>query len=566
MNDASNLLKERSQSYLLDLTLQIEHDLTREDASPAERASTLELGTAQFTQINALLKATLDAADLPSFTEVERTWAKMFDDLYFTELESDSSAIEAKVLPGETPWEVRRLARYRQVLRLGLAMWAAHLYGRWEHEPAEETPLEAMRILSQRFESIDALFDVFERASEREDNDERLPWTEWFLGELPTGEAHFIPTRSELLFTTVLLAVILAPAQAPTVRPRHWLTWQYEEVTAALERLDSEAPRWGRLIPEGELDTGLQASTHAPLESWHKRVATVSEMFAAAKSDTEAEESEKLRHASLDGKRVADFRVHLLAKTRESRLIRDIFALHGVVERLDASPEGHVALVSRSWMPKSYFTPDSRVVGLEMTAGDLARVTQNAEINQLLEAIDDEAPRPCVGTLSDTVVQAIKDLRDGQRRPSLIVIPIGWELHRALGLDGWRNKGGSHPLIPLNRRRDFEGIFHDVPVIDFPHVRKDRLWVVDLAAAACYREWPSDEESGIEFELKAFDVEAATAMLTEHPEVRAEGFDDRQAMDQLRERVLVSLRLCWEVRSHDPGASISIAIPAEFQR
>jgi hypothetical protein len=566
MNDASNLLKERSRSYLLNLSLQIEHDLTREDALPAERASTFELGTAQFTQINALLKATLDAADLHSFTEVERTWAKMFDDLYFTELESDASALEAEVLPGEAPWGVRRLARYRQVLRLGLVMWAAHLYGKAEHEPAEEMPLDAVRILSQRFESIEALFDVFERASEWEDDDERLPWTEWFLGELPTGEAHFIPTRSELLFATVLLTVILAPAQVPTLHPRHWLTWQYEEVTGALERLDLEAPRWGRLIPEGELDVGLQASTHAPMESWHKRVATVREMFAAAKRDTEAEESKELRDATLDGERVADFRAHLLAKTRESRLIKDIFALHGDIEHLDASPEGHVTLVSRSWMPKSFFTPDSRIVGLEMTAGDLARVTQNAEINQLLEAIDDEVPRPCAETLSATVVRAIEDLRNGGRRPSLVVIPIGWELHRALGLGGWRNMADSHPLIPLNRRRDFEGIFHDVPVIDFPHAPKDRLWVVDLAAAARYREWPSDEESGIEFELKAFDVEAAAAMLAEHPEVRAEGFDDRQAIDQLRERVLVSLRLCWEVQGHDPGASISIAIPAEFQR
>jgi len=565
MNDASDLLKERSRSYLLDLSLQIEHDLTREDASPAERESTFELGRAQFAQINALLKATLDAADLPSFTEAERNWAKMFDDLYFVNRETEASDSEAEVLPGEAPQEVRRLARYRQVLWMGLAMWAAHLYGRPEHEMAEEMPLDALRILSQRFESIETLLDVFERASEREAMDEKLPWTEWFLGELPTGEAHFIPTRSELLFTMVLLATILAPAQAPTLRPRDWLTWQFGEVTAALERLDAQASRWNRLIPEGELDTGLKAPTYTPLEPWRKRLKTVREMFEAAKRDTETEEGEKLRDAPLDNERVADFRAHLLAKTRESRLIRDIFALHGDIEHLDAPPDGHIALVSRSWMPKSFFTPESRVVGLDMTAGDLARVTQNAEINQLLDALGEAEPRPCAETLSATVVQAIEDLRIGGRRPSLIVIPIGWELHRALGLDGWRNTADSHPLIPLARRRDFEGIFHDVPVIDFPHAPKDRLWVVDLAATAHYREWPSNDESGIKFKLQAFGREAAAAMLAEHPEVRAEGLDDQQAIEQLRERVLISLELCWEVQAHDLGASIAIAVPQELQ-
>jgi len=188
MSDASDLLKERSRSYLLGLSLQIEHELTREDASPAERKQMFELGRAQFTQINALLKATLDTADSSSFIEAEREWAKMFDDLYFDDRDDDTEALETEVLPGEAPREVRRLARYRQVLWLGLAMWAAHLHSKPDREQADDMPLQALRILSHRFDTIETLFDVFERASE-EDVEDKLPWTSWFLSKLPTREA-----------------------------------------------------------------------------------------------------------------------------------------------------------------------------------------------------------------------------------------------------------------------------------------------------------------------------------------------------------------------------------------
>jgi hypothetical protein len=565
MSEASDLLKERSRSYLLDLSLQIERDLTREDASSAEREQMFELGRAQFTQINALLKATLDTADSSSFVEAEREWAKMFDDLYFDDRDDDTEALEAEVLPGEAPREVRRLARYRQVLWLGLAMWAAHLYGKPEREQADDMPLQVLRILSHRFDTIETLFDVFERASE-ENVEDKLPWTSWFLSELPTREAHFIPTRQELLFTTVLFTTLLAGPGASTPGPRQWLTWQFDDITTALTRLDDEAERWSPLIPEQPPSSELTASANDPLQRWHDRVALARAMFTKAKSDTEADESAKVRRAPLDLERVDGFRSDVLTKTRESRLIRSIYVVQGSIERLPAPPEGHESLVAYSWLPKSSFTQDSLTSGLDMRAGDIGRDTIRAETTQLLAALDGGELRTSEQEITTEVRRAVDDLKDHGSRPSLIIIPSGWTLEQALGLRRWPKPANTHPLIPILRPRDFAGVLHGVPVIKFPTAPKDRLRVVDLAVAAQYREWPSDEDSGIQFDFKSFDTEAAEAMLAEHPEVRAKDVDDEEAIRILEERVLISLKLCWEISRGDPDGCISIAVPPELQR
>lgn len=110
-----------------------------------------------------------------------------------------------------------------------------------------------------------------------------------------------------------------------------------------------------------------------------------------------------------------------------------------------------------------------------------------------------------------------------------------------------------------------EGVLHDVPVLALPRAPKDRLWVLDLAQAANYREWPSDARSGIQLEFKSFDTDAAKTMLEENPGVRPEGADDAQAVQMLEERVLIRLRLCLEIRQGEPTAGVCLAVPEELQ-
>lgn len=559
MSDASELLQERSRSCLLDLGMQVERDLTRPGASELMRQRAFEFGRAQFTQVNALLKAMLDARDEKSFTEAEREWAKVFDSLYFPDREHDSGVAE---VPGEAPLQARRLARYRQVLWLGLAMWAAHLRAGSERHDAEEMPLKALRILGRRFTDIETLLDVFERASQ-EDSEDRPSWTSWFLAELPSREAHFIPTRSELLFTTVLL-ITASGEVGISLGPREWLQWQFDDLVAALDRLDLEAERWSALAPAPARDD-LNAEDPG-LGWWHKRVAAVREAFTRAKSETEAAEQVKVRQAPLDTEKVRDFCHTILVAAGDSRLIRDIFELQGGLEKLTEPPEGYGPLSSAYWMPKSFFTKDPNVLGVDMSARELGNGIIRAESDQLLNALDGVEPRNGGGDLVAAVAQSVQELRGRGLRPSLILIPLGWTLEQTLGLQRWPKRVHDHPLIPIRRSKDFEGVLHDVPVLVLPRAPKDRLWILDLSLVARYREWPSEAQSGIQLEFKGFDADAAEAMLEEHPEVRPEGADDAQAVQTLEEQVLVRLRLCWEIHEGESTAGVCLAVPDELQR
>ncbi|HTC72603.1 MAG TPA: hypothetical protein VK655_06915, partial [Solirubrobacteraceae bacterium] len=311
------------------------------------------------------------------------------------------------------------------------------------------------------------------------------------------------------------------------------------------------------------LNTGLRPPPSDSLQWWHDRVATTRAMFSRLKEDTDADERSKLRVARLDPRRVDTFRSTVLNSTRQARLVRDIFRLQGALEHLTAPPDGQVALASRTWLPKSYFAGESRLIGLEWVAGDLSRVTANSEIDALLKVLDGVV-HTSEGALLDTVKAAIRDLRHNHRRPSLIVIPIGWDLRQALELP-LRGASVTHDLIPPGHRGDFEGVIDDVPVIDFPHVPKDRLWVVDLASAAAMREWPSDDDSGIRFDLREFNEQRARALLAEHPEVREEGASDIDAVRSLQEKLLLTLTLCWDIVRREDGTAIEIAVPAELQ-
>jgi hypothetical protein len=564
VNSAAALLKDRSQLYLMRLARNVEQDLTRDDATAQERARTLELGVSFFSQINALLKATLDTGDLDTFAAVERQWAGMFEE-WLPDEEDDQG------LAHDPGWAVRvagvrRLVRYQATLRLGLAMWAAHLHAAGDGEPPDGMRVDALRILAGRFDGVENLLDTYERTSEREVEEDRLPWTDWFLSELPAEEAHMIPTQSELLFTTVLLTVVISDGQERSLSPRAWLKWRDDELNAAVAKLEEQAARWSVVVLTPSLDTSLKAEDQGSLRWWHSRVGAVRSMFARLRADTEADEELKLRSAPLDPARVEGFRSHLLKSTTNARLLRDVFVRQSEVELLDGPPEGHVDMTWTSWMPKSFFTSDSRLVGLEMVSGDLSRVTGRAEVDELIAALSAGDPPAAEGALADTVSAVIAAMRLSGRSPSLIVIPLGFQLRRALGLVRQGSFEEAYPMVPLARRKDFEGVFDGVPVIDFPQVPEDRLWVIDLAAALRFREWPSDEESGIRFVLESFDEQQATAMLAEHPEVRGEGRSDEEAIHEIQERVLLTLTICWEIRPAEQGAVATVQVPRVLQR
>jgi hypothetical protein len=557
---AADVLLDRSQSYLLDLRHEVERPLTEPSFSDAERERAVVLGRILFAQLNALLKAALDRGDLETFRNVERKWSQMFDDVW---LPPDPDSEDDDIVEA-----LRPLLRFRDVLRLGLAMWAAHLLANQSDlaGPKWDVWSEALRVFSSRFEGIESLLDAYERANEGEERDTGN-WTTWFLEELPSEEAHFIPTSQELLFATVLFAVRLAVDEQSPLRPREWLEWRSQEVESVLDRLANQESRWRSALGLSAEAADFEAPTEGASADWNARLERVRRLFQQSKEEAAARAAAVVRESPLDEVRTHQLRTETLKKARESRLLRDVFFHQGGLRQVSGPGDRVEALVSRSWIRKDFLTPSSRVVGLDMMARDLARATAQAESEQLLAAVSDLDPTPVRESITEEVTTLIDGWRDEGGRPSLLILPLGRRLREALGLRVWGGADISeHPLIPPVHRRRFDGVFHDVPVLDVPKAPKDRLFLLDLVAAAEFLEWPSENDAGIRIDLETLDADRAQSFLAEHPEVRAANKTVEQAVLELQERVLLTVRLCWAIiRKETPFAS-AIGVPEELRR
>jgi hypothetical protein len=572
MNSAEELLLHRSWSYLLDVGDDLEALVEEGDEATIESA--VELGFAQFAAINRLLKACLDVGDLETFARVEQRWREILEELWLPDEWPIGSTVESDD-QANVP-DLRELVRFRQILCFGLAMWAVHIVAADNDRTMVERAAAALRQLAGRFGDIEGLLDLFEAATDREEHDS-VPWSEWFLAELPERQAHFIPTRQELLTTALLLAVpLITPDEPPKLLPREWFAWRKEEIDRTLDRLASEQDKWlptvapimrpsTESVRRDDLDA-RESAPEPPAQQWQRRVRRLGTLLDRGREEQEERERAVLRTTELDPDRVAQFRDETLRATREARMLHATFRLHGSIRDHSERPAGARALVSRSWMPKSLFTRDSRVVGLDMAARQLSRVTRAAEGDQLREVLPSDHPRSTSGSISELVAVTIRDMRNENLHPSLLLLPIGFELHRALGLQAFGNRPTVHPLVPAAYGTRFDGVFDDVPAASLPQVPRELMWVIDLSAAATMHEWPSDENSGVRFELQEFSEAGAVALLAEHPEVADPEATREQAIADLQERVLLSLHLCWAIAPGRPGAAIPIEIPPELRR
>jgi hypothetical protein len=156
-------------------------------------------------------------------------------------------------------------------------------------------------------------------------------------------------------------------------------------------------------------------------------------------------------------------------------------------------------------------------------------------------------------------------MRERGLAPSLIVTPISWRLQHELGLEDFRRSPTQHALVPLAHANDFIGIIDDVPVLDLAPLAEDRLWVLDLPAFMRMVEWPSENDSGVSFELRIFDANQAVEFIAQHPEVRGTRSAEETALD-LQEKVLISVHLCWLLQALEPDAAVAVEVPEEFRR
>jgi len=472
VSDAARLLLDRSVRYLTDPIRAAEQILTDRDSTKEAYETAAAVSETGFAAMGELMKAAIDAGDVATFNAADQAWDGIFEDVWLAEPwidanRADLEALEALEGAAGSSGAVRRLIQYRTTLRFGLAMWIVRRIAA-ERSAPQDSPRRGMVIsLANYFDDIEALFDAFEQATrheegEAEDRALKIPWTSWYLADLPEGQAHLIPTSQDLLFTALLLGTRFCGVQTPPpLRPRDWFASRDDEIQAGLSRLRAEVPTWswvwGKTQPEQAED---EASDLPAIEIQTSRTAEPVERLAGllneARDRQQAQERATLRASKLDTERVASLRRAVLEKTRSARPLRDIARLQGAFRELPSAPPGYERQVYRVWIPKGFLTPESRVLGLDMVGGDLARATTRAEQDQLLAAfqtlaeIDDGDGRPA--DVASSVRNHIERMRKGGVIPSLIITPISWALGDALGLDKlWAGQAVEHPKVPPRR-------------------------------------------------------------------------------------------------------------------
>ena len=553
-NRAAGLLLDRSTRYLLDFDHQVEAPFEDATSTDEQRAQALELGHSLFLQINSIEKEALEQDDRETFSYLDRRWIEMFSERLGYPL--DFGAEERSTPQG--------LVAYRAVLQFGLAMWAARVYKRegTEAPNSEDARVEALRTLASRYYSVEEVLDVHEAASKRDDNEDRLPWTDWFLDEFGEG-VHGIPTTSELLFTALLIIVARRDFDLVGVelRPRFWLESE-AETDAAIARLREEDARWAQvfgvpLAPEPEIEDELP--------DWGSRVDRLQALLAESRAATQDYRRAEVRDAPLDETKVATFRRELIEATRKARIIHDLFATQGALVEVPDNG-GAERILSPAWLPRSLFVAKSNMVGLESTARSLARATRGREGTMLVEALEPIEAQAPEGELATRLREEIARMEEDGTPATLLLLPLSFRLNQSIGLSLQGGIDGPSDLVPWGRHRDFAGLFEGVPALDSPRAPADRLWLVNLPSAARLVEWGSEQDSGIELELQEFDAEGAAQMLREHPEVRSKEESEEQALLTLQDRVFAKQFYCWQIEPREFPAGICFTVPEELRR
>jgi hypothetical protein len=553
---AAVVLLDRSTSHLFDIDYLVASPIEEEPQGSKRREEAARLGRAIFRALNLILKSMIDGADQKGFAETSRRWAKMFE---------HEVAYNYEPPDHEPPADsFGSLDRYRRVLQFGLAMWAVHLLAPelGGGAPGSRERVEAVSLLSNQLGSMEELFDTFERATERDEEDS-VPWSTWFLSELPSDEIHSIPTSSALMLTLILLALErVKPNGKGELKPREWFESRKSEIDEALARLRVEAGPWSQAMelvaPSVEPHAGERQ------RSWVAKLERLQAMLKTAREEAIEHRKAAEREAPLDAALAEEFTANLTQASREGRLLRDVFAVQGALrtstELGETTPRTH-----RTWLPKRLFIRGSRLLGANTSGRELGRRTMNLEMSHLMNALE---PLQCDASnesLHDQMSAVITELAAEERPATLVLLPVSWRLRENLGLTMWGKQKIESDLVPTHRSEEFAGLINGVPVLDVPWTPDDRIYLVNLPSLATYLEGPSQRNSGLTVELQSFDAEEARDFLADHPEVKEEGASDEETRLLLQERVLCNLVREWRLEPGDDPAARCVIVPENLR-
>lgn len=404
------------------------------------------------------------------------------------------------------------LVRLRQLFLLGLVMWGLR---RARAAESAATFWKITLLLAGTFNDANEAFQVGEAAMSL-DADDTMPWSSWLTSELAVDRVAYIPTQDELLRATVFIA--LYRAQPPLrIAPSEWIVQQQGDAKRVLDELVSLSRAWER----ADVDE----------ETLARRREALGRAIDEAVEEERRLDIERVRAEELDEAKTRVF----IAALDESWLHHRI--LPGMLKVAGTSPGESVVdnpVTLQHWLPKVWFVPSGRVIGLDFTGRDIGREIVRREMTVFMQLLEGTQPAPPFsGPLRARVDAARQDLIRNGYTPSLLLVPVAYQLLEQLGLSmlagtrDWRVVS----VVPDGALHWFHGYIDDIPVVAWPEVPDDRLWLID-APAFCT--WRAGRGTTVDAQLRAFAEEEAFAFAEQRPEA----FSDPSAPVDVRANIV----------------------------
>jgi hypothetical protein len=532
---AGDLLKGRSSRHLVEFVrFYLQPRLERGGLDERLRAGLYTKRV--FETFEALLRHAVERGDTDYVVAVDGDWETLLEH-WAPELDTGGMATHARHTPTRMQEVAEDLRRRRHLARFALAMWA------WRPHPAGPVPHwePLLRYFARYFDSLPTLVDVTTASLEAEENDQ-VPWSDWILGQLQEGRAHFIGVPEAILDTFVILACLQIPAGSTVeLAPREWFAWREAYLLEAAERLKSDA----RSKFVGDIEERVERLKAA--------------ITAAARAQRHIDE-EAIATRPLRSELVDSFVAQARAALQEERVLPSLLQWAGAAREGERDP----SLLIESYTHRALFVEGGRMVGADFVARDLGRSVSALEVDRLLatatratvetlrapsdgRGLDEET----AATFSESLRARLTDLEGNYVHP-ILVIPVSWRLSEALGLPflgGSIEAPASWGLNP-GASREFVGYFGSWPVFQLPATPDRVCYAVDLARYAVATIWPVPDDE----EVVVVSVDAAEA---ERRAARTARDADESLADVARQwrgqvRVLV-----------DPGLSLNAERNAE---
>lgn len=575
--DVAGVIKEKVWRHLYEFAIYILASRVKDrETDLEERRKASEFLRQVFDTYNNLLKQMLEQQDLETLREADRYWSRImahwapeheepFEELVddmTRELGEDDPRVKEAQLKAETKRQMvsikEELFNLRAAYRYGLCFWALRRLREAEN-PGDWVPI--FEYFASRFKNVEQIVRVAGLALAAESED-TVPWSDWMLFDLPEGEAHFIGVDPEILrvLVTLMLLSVDLEARASSIGPQEWMPVRLEQTERLLDEVLQDEALRDHLLPEEER---LQERAEVLREALRR----------SAREQKELEE-QKIRESALSREKLESFRSSLREGWLENRLVAPLFQLASSYEEIPEPPtssEGWFGI--DEWLPKDMFVPESQIFGAESIAHQFGFSLTEGEVRELLAKLSDSPGEgEDRGPFPEKVQATLRKMADEGYIPSVILAPLSWRLVRDMGIEGGprsrTNSTSPEGIPPEATRNNFRGRIDGVPVFELLRTSKDRVWIIDLAAFATWRQWIVDEEGGqLRIEFEDFDEEQALKLATENPNMlrnsEIESVADRAAA--IRSRVYLRIRERFEIIVEDQTAARWLEVPEELR-